>query len=160
MEALVEVFRDCAVRVLRQMGGLEPKIGPLARVTESRTRDSLSAVVGLQGDLAGSMALVMSREVVWQVAGRVRGALLGEDEVEAVHAIVMEVANTIAGNATGLLLKRGLREGLTPPTLVEGPQVFFGFVGGIETFAAPLLTEEGACALIVSLQASPGRPQA
>jgi len=155
----VQAFRDCAARVLRKMGGLETRLGPVTRITESRTQDSVSAIVGLQGDLVGSMALVMSREVAGQVAARVQGRSLGQGDRDAVHAIVMELANTIAGNATGLLLKQGVREGLTPPTLVEGPQVFFGFVGGIETFAAPLLTEEGACALIVSLREQQGCQQ-
>jgi len=154
-----EVFRDCAVRVLRKMAGVDPRQGPISRITETRTRDSLTAIVGLQGDLVGSVALVMSRGVALRLAGRAAAGPLGDDPWEAARAIVMEMVNTLAGNATGFLLKQGVREGLTPPTAVEGPQVFFGFVGGIETFSAPLMTEEGPCALIVSLQKNPSLPQ-
>lgn len=156
MQGYAEVFRDCAVRVLRKMADLSPRLGPIARITETRTRDSLTAIVGLQGDLVGSVALVMAWDVASRVAGRVAGEPLGQDAWETVRAIVTEMTNTLAGNATGLLLQQGVRENLTPPTAVEGPQAFFGFVGGIETFSAPLLTEEGPCAVIVSLQK--GRP--
>jgi CheY-specific phosphatase CheX len=151
----VEVFRDCALRVLHRVAGLAARVGPVARVTESRTADSLSALVGLQGDLTGSVALVLSRDAAWRVASRVAGHALGPGDAETVHAIAMEMVNMVAGNATGLLLRAGLREGLTPPTVVEGPQVFFGFVGGIETFAVPLVTEEGTVALLVSLKRNP-----
>ncbi|MEW6490162.1 MAG: chemotaxis protein CheX [Thermodesulfobacteriota bacterium] len=155
MESHVDVFRDCALRVLHRMAGLAARVGPAARITESRTADSLSALVGLQGDLTGSVALVFARDVAWRVAGRVSAESLGPGDAQTVHAIAMEMVNTVAGNATGLLLRAGLREGLTPPTIVEGPQVFFGFVGGIETFAVPLLTEEGTVVLLVSLKRNP-----
>lgn len=122
METHVAVFRDCAVRVLHRMADLAARPGPVAPV--------------------------FARDVAWRVAGEA----LGADGAPTVHAIAMEMVNTVAGNATGLLLRSGLCEGLTPPTIVEGPQVFFGFVGGIETIAVPLHTEEGSLALLVSLK--------
>jgi len=152
VEVYAEMFQACAGRVLEKMAGVTPRRGPVCRVTELRTQESLTAIVGLQGDLVGSISLVLSRDVACRLAGRVTGETLSEDAWDTVRAIITEIVNTAAGNATGLLLAKGIRENLTPPTAVEGPQVFFGYVGGIETFSAPILTEVGPCAVILSLQ--------
>ncbi len=140
-----------SVRVIEKMAGLSVQVGSVSRLLESRTEDHVSILIGLQGPLSGSVVLAVPREVARLLASRIANEELAEEAEADVRAILAELANTIVGNATGHLYNIGIREGITPPTIVEGDHVLFGFVPDLETVEVPLHTAVGRCALIVSI---------
>jgi chemotaxis protein CheX len=147
----VNAFLVPSVKVIKQMASTEVKLGQIKRLEQVEVDDNLSIVIGLQGRLSGSVVLTAQREVAWTLAGRIAGEVLGDaDEVE-VRAILAEVANTIVGNATGHLYEIGIRQDITPPTVVTGRGVLFAFGDGVESARVPLETELGGLDMIVSL---------
>lgn len=147
----VNAFLVPSVRVLRKMARIEVKLGRVTRLGAGRVGDNLSIIIGLQGRLSGSVVLTAAREVAWSLAERILDEKLGEDGLQEVQAILAEVANTIVGNATGRLYELGLREGITPPTVVAGVGVSLDFGSGVESVAVPLETELGRLEMIVTL---------
>lgn len=147
----VNAFLVPSVRVLRKMARLDVKLGRVSRLDAGRLGDNLSIIIGLQGRLSGSVVLTAARQVVWSLAERILDEKMAEDRWQEVQAILAEVANTIVGNATGHLYELGLREGITPPTVVAGVGVNLDFGSGVESVAVPLETELGRLEMIVSL---------
>ena len=147
----VNAFLAPSVRVLQKMARTRVEVGRVLRMEQGMLDDSLSIIIGLHGRVSGSVVLAAQRSVAWALASRIAGEELGAECQSDVHAILGELANTIVGNATGELYEIGVREGITPPTLVEGPHVSFNFGDGVESVKIPLETEAGPVDLIVSL---------
>ncbi len=147
----VNAFLLPSVRVLQKMARTAVQVGSVARFEEGLLDDSLSIIIGLHGRVSGSVVLTARRPVAWALASRIAGDALDQARVADVQIILGELANTIVGNATGELYEIGVREGITPPTLVEGPHVSFIFGDGVESVKIPLETEAGPVDLIVSL---------
>lgn len=147
----VSAFAAAVRCVLRRMAQTHVRQREIAKISERRVEDALSAVIGLRGGLQGAVILSVPREVAARLASRIAGQPLGKEAAQEVRHILAELANTIVGNAVGYLEKVDIRAELTPPTVVEGPQVFFGFVGGFETFLVPFATALGPGALVVSV---------
>lgn len=147
----VNAFLVPCARVLKKMARLEVKLGRVARLDVGRLGDNMSIIIGLQGRLSGSVVLTAAREVVWSLAERILGEEVDGGRLEEVQAILAEVANTIVGNATGHLYELGLREGITPPTVVAGAGVRLDFGAGVESVTVPMETEIGHLEMIVSL---------
>jgi len=147
----VNAFLVPSVRVLRKMARIEVQLGKVARLEEGLLGDNLSIIIGLQGRLSGSVVLTAARDVAWALAGKILGEPVGQDGQNDVQAVLAEVANTIVGNATGHLYELGLREGITPPTVVAGAGVSLDFGAGVESVKVPIHTEIGHLEMIVSL---------
>ena len=150
----VNAFLVPAVQVLQKMSGTPVTVGKVSRLGRSvgSTVDHhLSIIIGLKGRLSGSVIFTAPRPVAHTLAAMIVKSPpeeVGEDEVRAIMA---EVANTVVGNATGLLYDLGIQEGITPPTVVLGPEVSFGFDAGVESVQIPLVTAVGEITVVVSL---------
>ncbi len=151
----VNAFLVPSVQVLKKMAHMGVRPGPVSRLGDSRMDDNVSIIIGLQGPLSGSVVLTAARDVAWTLARRIAGEELDAPREAEVRAILAELANTIVGNATGMLYELGIREGITPPTVIEGPQVSFEFGAGLESVLVPLDTDVGCVEMIVSLTREP-----
>lgn len=147
----VNAFLLPSVEVLQKMARTRVSSGRIVRLQEDSLDDNVSVIIGLQGRLSGSVILAAGRAVAWALASRIVNRELGEGDGGDVRAIWSELANTIVGNATGQLCDIGLREGITPPTVIEGARVHFDFSAGVESVRVPLETEVGPLEMIVSL---------
>ena len=150
----VNAFLVPAVEVLQKMATTEVKVGKISRLgdnTGSKVDHHLSIIIGLKGRLSGSVILTAPRPVAERLSGliiKTPAVTVAEDDVRAIMA---EVANTVVGNATGLLYDLGIQAGITPPTVVLGPEVSFGFDAGVESVQIPLYTDAGEITIVVSL---------
>jgi CheY-specific phosphatase CheX len=150
----VNAFLKPAVQVLQKMACTEVKVGKVSRLGQSLgsgEHHHLSIIIGLKGRLSGSVILTAPRPVAVSLAALIVKEPAEEMAEDDVRAIMAEVANTIVGNATGLLYDLGFHEGITPPTVVIGPDVSFGFDAGVESVQIPLATGAGEIAIVVSL---------
>ncbi len=150
----VNAFLVPSVRVLEKMARASVRLGKPQRLEDLGLGDSLCILIGLQGRLNGAVVLAASHAVAQAVAERVVGGPL--KDAREVRVILAELANTIVGNATGHLYDLGVREGITPPTVVDGEAVNLDFGKGMESVLLPLETEAGRVDLVVSL--APERP--
>lgn len=145
----VNAFLVPSVQVIRKMARVDVRLGKVSRIRALRLGDNLSIVIGLQGPLSGSVILTAPPEVARRLTSRIaREDLDGDGDV---RTILAEVANTIVGNATGNLYELGVREGITPPTVVTGQDVELGSGGAVETVRVALETDVGQVLMIVSL---------
>ncbi len=145
----VNAFLVPAVEVLRKLARVRVRRGRASRVDDVHVGGNLSVLIGLQGGLSGSVVLTASKDVARALAVRVGGAHTETDR--DVRAVWTEMANMIVGNATGLLEQLGVREGLTPPTVLDGDEVALEFGEGVENVVLPLETDVGRVEMIVSL---------
>lgn len=147
----VNAFLVPSVQVIKKMVGADVSVGKVIRLEASKAEDNLSIIIGLHGRLKGSVVLSTPRAVAWALAGQIAKEEFGESDDGEVRAIIAELANTIVGNATGHLYEIGVKEGISPPTVIMGPNVCFNFDDGVETVLIPMTTDAGAVDLIVSL---------
>ncbi|GAB6061409.1 chemotaxis protein CheX [Deferrisoma palaeochoriense] len=145
----VNAFLVPSVRVLEKMARTQVRVGKPRRVGDMLLDNRVSILIGLQGRLNGSVLLTAPKDVALAVCER----MLGGPAAEAgdVRAVLAELANTIVGNATGHLYDLGIREGITPPAVMEGPEVSLDFGNGVESVLLPLETEAGRLDLVISL---------
>ena len=150
----VNAFLVPAVEVLQKMAGTKVTVGKVARLDQDAggsVDHHLSIIIGLRGRLSGSVILTAARPVAVRLAGLIVKTAPEEVAEDDVRAIMAEVANTVVGNATVLLYDQGIKAGITPPTVVLGPEVSFGFDAGVESVQIPLKTEAGEITVVVSL---------
>jgi chemotaxis protein CheX len=147
----VNAFLVPSVEVLQKMARTRVRVGKIERLTRPLAGDALSIIIGLSGNLSGSVILTSGREVAWALACRIMREELGPDAQEDVLAVLSELANTIVGNATGHLYQLGVSGGITPPTVIMGSGVSFDFFDGTEGVLVPLETEFGCLEMVVSL---------
>ena len=105
-------------------------------VANQYTTDHLTAIIGINGDLKGSVLYEMSEETALLVAGRMMGESLTSLNEVALSAIG-EIANMITGNAATELSSYDYQCQLTPPVLIkpshatmftpESPQILANF---------------------------------
>jgi CheY-specific phosphatase CheX len=147
----LNAFLVPSVQVLKKMAHTAVRMGPILRLDRLETGDGLNIVIGLQGRLSGSVVLTVPRGVAWALASRIAGQALSEENEAEVRAILGELANTIVGNATGYLYQAGVRQGITPPTVVMGAEICFAFGEGVESARVRLDTYVGGLDIVVSL---------
>lgn len=147
----VNAFLGPSVEVLQKMARVNVRVGKLARLRQRTAGNGLSIIIGLNGSVSGTVMLTSGADVAWALASRIMRDELTPEAKDDVMAVMSEVANTIVGNATGNLYELGLTEGITPPTVVMGPEVRFDFTDGVESILVPLETEVGEVDMIVSL---------
>jgi len=150
----VNAFLVPSVQVLKKMTGIDVNVGKISRLETSVAGSMdhhLSIIIGLKGRLSGSVIITAAQSVAEAIAGKIVKAPPEEVEADDVRAIMAELANTVVGNATGLLYEVGVKAGITPPTVVLGPEVSFGFDAGLESVQIPLQTEVGQLTIVVSL---------
>lgn len=150
----VNAFLVPAAQVLQKMAGTEVRVGKVSRLganVGSRVDHHLSILIGLKGRLSGSVIFTTPRPVAEALAALIVKSPCGSVGEEDVRAIMAEVANTVVGNATGMLYELGIHEGITPPTVVLGPDVSFSYGAGLESVQIPLLTSAGELTMVVSL---------
>lgn len=148
----INAFLVPSVQVIGRMARTEVRVGRLARFESSLPEHDWSIIIGLNGGLSGSIVLSFCPQVARALAGRIARAEPEAEDTGEIVSVLSELANTIVGNATGHLYELGIREGITPPTVVRGSQVRFDFSESAESVRVPLETAAGGLAMIVSLE--------
>lgn len=150
----VNAFLVPAISVLKKMAKLDVKIGKMSKMEQAASpaaERNLSIIIGLKGDLSGSVILTASDEVARVVAGAISKCPPGDVTEKDLNDIMAELANTIFGNATGALYDMGVKAGITPPTVVLGNSISFRFDAGMDILLIPLILEAGEMQMTVSL---------
>ncbi|NTU60399.1 MAG: hypothetical protein HGA98_05005 [Deltaproteobacteria bacterium] len=147
----LEAFVAPAVHVLAKMARTEVRAGEVSARAPSLGGESVSVVIGLNGGISGTFVLTAARREAWALAGLILGGPPEDEARDEVLDVLSELANVIAGNATGRLYELGVSEGITPPTVVTGPAVGLDFTRGAETVHVPLETRAGTLEMVLSI---------
>jgi CheY-specific phosphatase CheX len=107
---------------LEKIASISAEVGPLQRQPASISVDTPIILIGWLGDLEGMVVFQFDRPVL----SKILTALLGHLPDSLDHPLCLdaigEVANIIAGNATGRLEELGLRTTITPPQVQTGKE--------------------------------------
>lgn len=140
---LVNCYVAAALDVIAKETGRPVTRGGLVLEQNPYTTEAVTAMVGVSGDLAGSLYISMSEETALGLIS----AMLGQPTTEfgdLAQSGIAELANVIGGTAGVALAEGGHTTDLTPPLLLVGAGARLSSVE-IQRIVVPLTT---ACGLI------------
>lgn len=119
-EHFLKAFTDSTLKVFRTMAFTELQPGtPFRRTKQDTARGDLTAVVGLTGDMNGSLAVSFSESAILQVVSNMFGEAVKDINDEVCDA-VGELSNMISGDARRVLEQHGFRFEAAIPTVIDG----------------------------------------
>lgn len=116
----LNAFVTPSVEVLEKLASISAEVGALRRQPSAIPVDTLIILIGLEGDLEGTVVFQFSRPVLKKILTSLLGNLPPSLNDPICLDAMGEVANIIAGNATGRLEGLGLRTTITPPKVLTG----------------------------------------
>jgi len=116
---IAKPFIKATQEILNMMAGLEATCGPpYVKKGDAATGD-VSAIVGVTGDMRGSIAVSFSREAAQALAEGMLGEAI-EDPAQDIQDAVGEVTNMVSGQARAGLAEIGVSVQGSTPTVIMG----------------------------------------
>lgn len=116
----LNAFVTPSVEVMEKLARISTAVGTLRKQRCIIPPDTLLVLIGVEGDLNGEIVFQFDTPILKEILT----SLLGETPSSLIDPICLdamgEVANIIAGNATGKLEGLGLRTTITPPRVLIG----------------------------------------
>ncbi|HHY10684.1 MAG TPA: chemotaxis protein CheX [Firmicutes bacterium] len=112
-------FYQATGDVFRIMLNLEASRGDLSVVEELVPVSDANIVIGVTGDLRGSLLYSFPREMALEMV-RIMSGMEMKDLDAFVTSALGEVANIISGNAVTYLSQNGLACDISPPQIIVG----------------------------------------
>lgn len=147
---IVNRYVHSALTVIGKETGLPVERGQLAVEGNPYTTDDVTAVIGVSGQLRGSIYLSMAEGVALKLIS----AILGQEAVELDdlgQSGIAELANVIAGTAGIELADEGIATTVYPPLVLVGRGARLSTVQ-IQRLVVPLVTAHGDVKLHVALR--------
>ncbi|HHW49312.1 MAG TPA: chemotaxis protein CheX [Clostridiaceae bacterium] len=116
----INPFIEASQTVLKQIAGLNVKLGKVYLKNSPYKSDSIVIIVGLTGKMRGQAIFSMSKSVAMDIASNMMGGIPVTELDEMSRSAVSEMANMILGNAATILFNRGISIEITPPSLLMG----------------------------------------
>jgi len=116
----INPFIEASQTVLKQIAGVNAKLGKVYIKTSPYKSDSIVIIVGLTGKMRGQAIFSMSKTVAMDIASSMMGGMPVTELDEMSRSAVSEMANMILGNAATILFNRGVSIEITPPSLLMG----------------------------------------
>ena len=146
----IQPFVDSLVKVLEETTGNPVKRGAVGVKSSPISTMGVASIIGITGQSEGRAILDMSR----QTACRLASAMSGEP-VDAYDTMVCstinELNNMVCGRAVSLLVNRGQRMDINPPTLFTGQDMDITNTN-MEIVTIPVESQFGPVVLNLSLR--------
>ena len=118
--AFINPFLEATVKVLQTMAFTEPQVGkPFLKGKTPVSQGDITGIVGLTGDMNGSLAVSFSEAAILQVVSNMFGEAFKEINDEVSDA-VGEITNMICGDARRILAEKGYQFQGAIPTVIDG----------------------------------------
>jgi chemotaxis protein CheX len=147
---IVNRYVQSALSVISKETGLPVVLGGLLLEGNPYTTEDVTAVIGVSGQLSGSVYLSMEESVALKLIG----AILGQEptKLDGIgQSGIAEMANVIAGTAGIGLAEEGVETVVTPPLVLVGRGARLSTVE-IQRLVVPLTTAYGDVKLHVALR--------
>lgn len=138
----INPFLNATVRVLKSMASLEVIPGNPYIKKDSNAVGDVSGIVGVTGDVEGSLSISFTAECIKQIVSNMLGEEVS-DINDDVKDTVGELANIISGDARRELSEKGLNLQGSIPTVVAGSGHEIRHIGKGPTIAIPFQTSAG-----------------
>ena len=118
--SIINPFLSAATKVLTTMAFTEPTPGkPYLRKPDESLSGDVAGVVGVTGEVSGSMVLSFSEDAILHIVSSMFGETFSELNGE-VRDAVGELSNMICGDARGTLDEQGCSINAAVPTVIVG----------------------------------------
>lgn len=142
-EAVIKAFSDATVRVLSTMAFVQARAGaPQAITADTFDQADVSGVIGVTGDIEGTMSISFSADSITYIVGSMFGETIDEVGPDVVDA-VGELTNIICGDARRVLGDLGLKLEAAIPMVVQGVMHSVAHVARGERVVVPFQTDKG-----------------
>jgi chemotaxis protein CheX len=147
---IVNCYVAAASQVLVQETGEQVKRGGLELKGNPYITEAVTAMIGVSGDLAGSLYLSMTESTARELVSKMLGQPTAQMD-DLAQSGIAELANVVAGNAGIALSAQGHRTDITPPFLIVGAGARLSHVE-IQRLVVPLTTTCGTVNVHVALR--------
>jgi chemotaxis protein CheX len=147
---IVNRYVQSALNVIAKETGLPVQRGGLLLEGNPYITEDITAVIGVSGQLSGSLYLSMSNQVALKIISTILGQETKELD-ELGQSGVAEMANVIAGTAGIVLAEEGIATVISPPLVLVGPGAHL-FTVEIQRLVVPLTTAHGEVRLHVAVR--------
>lgn len=145
MAAGIEIakpFVKATLDILSMMAGMAAKSGkPYAKKNNVATGDA-SAIVGVTGDMRGSISVSFSRPCAMALVEGMLGDAV-EDPDQDMQDAVGEVTNMVSGQARAGLVELGITVQGSTPTVIVGDGHTIRHISSAAVIAIPFTTDHG-----------------
>jgi chemotaxis protein CheX len=118
--AFINPFQEAAVKVLQTMAFTEPQVDkPFLKTRTLLAQGDITGIVGLTGDMHGSLVVSFSEDAILQVVSHMLGEACKEMN-DDVRDAVGEITNMICGDARRRLAEQGYHFQGAIPTVIDG----------------------------------------
>ena len=138
----INPFIEASQAVLKQIAGIDAKLGKVYLKNSPYKSDSVVIIVGLTGNMRGQAIFSLSKSVAMSIASSMMGGMPVTELDEISRSAVSELANMILGNAATILFNRGVSIEITPPSLLMGDNMQVSS-DKLKIICIPLLLDDG-----------------
>ncbi|MDH7498662.1 MAG: chemotaxis protein CheX, partial [Syntrophomonadaceae bacterium] len=123
----------------------------LAKRRALQTADEVNVIIGLVGDLRGTLVLAMPERTATSVASAMMGGIPVAAFDELPKSALCELCNMAAGSSVSRFEGLGVSLNISPPTLVSGRQMI-AMVSQVETLVVRFSADQGPLELHIALE--------
>jgi len=123
----------------------------LNKQAKLRTENDVNIIIGLVGDIRGSVVFSMQEATARNIASSMMGGMPVEKFDLIPKSALCELSNMIAGNSVSLLEKEKVLVNITPPTLITGKNMIT-MISQVETLVVEFEGNEGKLEMNVATE--------
>jgi chemotaxis protein CheX len=149
----INPFLRGTLEVLKKMAFIEPLPGKPYLKKNSLAQGDVSGIVGITGDMTGSLAISFSEPCICQLVGNIIGEHYSEANQDVFDG-VGEITNMISGVARTLLEKEGMQVNIAIPAVVYGKDHTITHILKSPSIIIPFNTDKGSFVIDVCIKKS------
>lgn len=147
----INPFISAIESVLSKFGVTDIKKGSLNVKDELLIESDVTAFVGIVGNVSGNVAYSFSNEVARKIASTMMMGMPVEKFDEMSRSAIAELSNMFTGSAAGALSEKNVIVDITPPTVLDGEDVYF-ILSTVQTLTIGMETSIGAIDISIGLE--------
>lgn len=155
----INPFLQGTIEVLKKMAYVEPRPGKIYLKETSLADGDVSGIIGITGDMIGSLAISFSEPCICHLISRMLGESYSEAKQEVFDG-VGEITNMISGVARTHLEKHGMEVYAAIPSVVYGKDHTINHILKTPSIVIPFETDEGSFVVDVCIKKASEGPRA
>lgn len=116
----INPFIEASQVVLKQIAGIDAKLGKVYLKTAPYKGDSILIFVGLTGKMRGQVIFSMGKDTALHIASCMMGGMPVIELDDISKSAISELTNMILGNTATILYNKGIGIEITPPSILMG----------------------------------------
>lgn len=134
----INPFIEASQTVLRQIAGIEAKLGKVFLKDSPFRSDNIMVIVGLTGKIRGQAIFTMNKATALSIASSMMGGMPVVELDEISKSAISELTNMILGNTATILYNKGVGVEITPPSFLMGENMQIS-PNKLKTICIPLI---------------------